>query len=171
MPIKKLDFEIDADYRQFYLEDETSPHETGEIWTPEAIERLLATGTKLVAVGTARNDKVPVSVEIHDSAPDPEQHVDTGSCGLVRELHRVIEHGLAFADLDQQWREAMQRTVQRGDPRRSGTGAGGVVPREGLPRPRRRQRVPLPVGSSRARQVRPRRQSDGSRRHRQTEIA
>ena len=30
--ISRREFEILADYHQFYLEDENSPHETGDIW-------------------------------------------------------------------------------------------------------------------------------------------
>ena len=69
MLIKKLDFEIFADYRQFYLEDEASPHQTGDIWTKENIEQMIAVSENLIAVGTARNETVPVSVELHTSQP------------------------------------------------------------------------------------------------------
>lgn len=69
MMISKHEFEIFADYHQFYLEDENSPHETGNIWTQETHARMLAIEDGLVAVGTARNVEVPVTIEIHDSEP------------------------------------------------------------------------------------------------------
>ena len=61
MLIRKLDFEIYADYNQFYLEDENSLHETGDIWTKETIEQMIAVREKLIAVGTARYREVPVT--------------------------------------------------------------------------------------------------------------
>lgn len=67
--IKKHEFEIFADYHQFYLEDENSLHETGNIWNQETHERMLATEDGLVAVGTARNTEVPVTIEIHENEP------------------------------------------------------------------------------------------------------
>lgn len=69
MMISEHKFEIFADYHQFYLEDENSPHETGSIWTQETHTRMLAIEEGLVAVGTARNVEVPVTIEIHDSEP------------------------------------------------------------------------------------------------------
>jgi hypothetical protein len=95
MLIRRLDFEIDADYRQFYLEDETSPHETGEIWTKETHERILAVSEKLVAVGTARYETVPVAVEFYDSEPalEPEKYSRINECGLEAASQKLISSG------------------------------------------------------------------------------
>lgn len=82
--ISKHEFEVFADYHQFYLEDENSPHETGNIWTQETVERMLATEKGLVAVGTARNMTVPVTVEIYESTPvlEAEKFSRVNECSL-----------------------------------------------------------------------------------------
>jgi hypothetical protein len=67
--ISKHELKIFADYHQFYLEDENSPHETGNIWNQRTVERMVATEEGLIAVGTARNVEVPVTVEIYDIEP------------------------------------------------------------------------------------------------------
>ncbi len=81
MMISNHEFKIFADYHQFYLEDKNSPHETGSIWTQETVERMLATEKGLVAVGTARNMTVPVTIEIHESEPI----LETGNFSRVNE--------------------------------------------------------------------------------------
>ena len=97
MLIRRLDFEIYADYHQFYLEDENSPHETDKIWDAEGIasKRGLATGERLVAVGTERYETVPVAVEIHDSAPvlELEKYSRVNECGLEAKSGRLILAG------------------------------------------------------------------------------
>ncbi|MEP6904370.1 MAG: hypothetical protein ABJA66_21815 [Actinomycetota bacterium] len=92
MLIKKLDFEIFADYHQFYLEDETSPHGTDEIWTKETVEKMLGVSEKLVAVGTARNMTVPVSVEFYDGEPalELEKYSRVNECSLKVTSNRLV---------------------------------------------------------------------------------
>jgi len=95
MPIRKLDFEIFADYHQFYLEDENSPHETGDIWTKETIEQMIAVSEGLVAVGTARSLTVPVSIEFYDSEPFPEleRYSRINECSLEVESDKLVLMG------------------------------------------------------------------------------
>lgn len=95
MRIRKLDFEIYADYHQFYLEDETSPHETGEIWTKETVEQMIAASEKLVAVGTARYETVPVTIEFHDSEPELEleNYSRVNECSLEVASNKLILAG------------------------------------------------------------------------------
>jgi hypothetical protein len=71
MLIRKLDFEIYADYHQFYLECESSPHRSDEVWDSANIasDRMLGVSEKLIAIGTARYETVPVSIEFHDCEP------------------------------------------------------------------------------------------------------
>ena len=59
-----------ADYFQFYVADTQFRADTGEIWTTEATDRMLATGEDLLAVGTARNIEVPVAIELLSAPPD-----------------------------------------------------------------------------------------------------
>jgi hypothetical protein len=59
-----------ADYFQFYIQDEMAIADISDAWDNEAFERMLATAPGVVAIGTARNMDVPVTLEIHDVAPD-----------------------------------------------------------------------------------------------------
>lgn len=58
-----------ADYFQFYVCDEERRTDTGTIWDQHSTDRMLAAGPDLVAVGTARNMDVPVTLEILRAAP------------------------------------------------------------------------------------------------------
>lgn len=95
MLIRKLNFEIFADYHQFYLEDETSPHRTDLIWTKESIEQMIGVGEKLIAIGTARNNAVPVSIELHDSEPilELENYSRVNECSLETTSNKLILSG------------------------------------------------------------------------------
>lgn len=68
--IATYQFQLFADYHQFYLEDENITQDDNEIWTAEACEKLLAIAPGRIAIGTARNMTVPVTVEIWDREPD-----------------------------------------------------------------------------------------------------
>jgi hypothetical protein len=95
MLIRKLDFEIYADYNQFYLEDETASHDTSDIWTKETVERMIAVSEKLVAIGTARYRTVPVSIEFHDSEPTLklEKYSRVNECSLEAASNKLILSG------------------------------------------------------------------------------
>ena len=95
MLIRKLNFEIFADYHQFYLEDENSPHQTDKVWTKETVEQMLGVSEKLVAVGTARNVAVPVSIEFHDSEPflELEKYSRVNECSLEITSDKLILSG------------------------------------------------------------------------------
>jgi hypothetical protein len=65
-------FELFADYYQFYLQDEAAAGDLSEAWTETAVQRLLAVGPGALGVGTARNNTVPVTVEVLPAAPAPD---------------------------------------------------------------------------------------------------
>ncbi len=67
---QKFSFTLFADYFQFYLQDEKANGDLSGNWNDEATERLLAVGTGVIGIGTARNMNVPVEVEISDDEPD-----------------------------------------------------------------------------------------------------
>lgn len=75
-------FFIQADHWQFYLEDRTISHDTGDLWGCQA-DSLLQALDGLLAVGTARWGKnTPVTVMVHQQRPpDCEDCV----CETVRE--------------------------------------------------------------------------------------
>lgn len=95
MLIKKLDFEIYADYNQFYLADENSPFSSAEIWTDETFQQMLAVSKKLVAIGTARYETVPVSVEIYDCNPtlELEKYSRINECSLDVTSNKLVLEG------------------------------------------------------------------------------
>jgi len=95
MLIRKHEFQIFADYHQFYLEDENSPHNTGDIWSQEAFERMLGTEIGLIAIGTARRETVPVSVEFHDGEPvlELEKYSRVNECSLEVKSEKLIISG------------------------------------------------------------------------------
>ena len=69
--MREYKFEIFADYFQIYLEDcQNDAWEDWEDidWTKEAVETLIVVGKKTIAMGTARNMTVPVTIEICDEA-------------------------------------------------------------------------------------------------------
>lgn len=68
------DFEIFADYYQFYLQDETAEGNLSDAWTEDAVERLLAVASGTVGVGTVRNTTVPVAIDVIDHEPKTEAH-------------------------------------------------------------------------------------------------
>lgn len=65
----KRNFEIFADFHQFYLQDEAAEGDLSEAWTDDAVKNLLAVVDGAVGVGTVRNMEVPVTVEVHKSEP------------------------------------------------------------------------------------------------------
>jgi hypothetical protein len=74
----KLDrtFEVFADYFQFLVQDSGSDWEDlADRWTPEAVQAMFIQGDGYVAIGTARNMNVPVTVRIRAEEPslDPEE--------------------------------------------------------------------------------------------------
>lgn len=84
LPLRR-EFELFADYFQFYVCDQRFQTDTATIWNDEMSALMLATGPDLIAVGTARNMDVPVSLEILDAEPVPQldawdQVID---CGLA----------------------------------------------------------------------------------------
>jgi hypothetical protein len=93
---RTFQYEIFADYHQFYLQDDDQSFgDLSEAWTEEATERLLAVAPHVIGVGTVRNMSVPVSVAIHESQPkiDPEEwdHITTAS--LQIDTGRIVVAG------------------------------------------------------------------------------
>lgn len=95
--ISRNDYQLYADYHQFYLEDENSPHETNLVWDLEgkAHERMLGVAEGLVAVGTARYETVPVSVEFYDGEPvlELEKYSRVNECSLEAKSEKLIISG------------------------------------------------------------------------------
>ena len=87
--MKRAEFNLFADYFQFYLQDEGANGDLSEAWTPEAVDRLLAVMPGVIGVGTVRNMDVPVSLELHDAAPAD----DTSAWDQVNECSLDVPSG------------------------------------------------------------------------------
>src|SRR5689334_18937013 len=71
MLLEHHQYQLFADYFQFYVEDVNPEHTTEHIWDDKkTVEIGLALGKGIIAVGTERNFTVPFSLEIHDSEPE-----------------------------------------------------------------------------------------------------
>jgi tetratricopeptide (TPR) repeat protein len=66
----KQQFELFADYHQFYLQDEQAEGNLSNSWTEQAVSNMLAVAPGVIGVRTVRNMDVPVEVEVLDSQPD-----------------------------------------------------------------------------------------------------
>ena len=67
---RNFQYEIFADYHQFYLQDDDQSFgDLSQAWTEEATDRLLAVAPHVLGVGTVRNVTVPVTVVVHESRP------------------------------------------------------------------------------------------------------
>ena len=86
---QSFQFQLFADYYQFYLQDESATTDLSASWTPEAVDRLLAVAPGMVGIGTARNMTVPVTVEVCGDAPDE----DTSGWDQVNECTLEVPSG------------------------------------------------------------------------------
>jgi hypothetical protein len=84
-----------ADYFQFYVCDGQFQTDTSTLWDEVATDRMLAVGSDLVAVGTARNMDVPLKFEVHDVEPasDFSEWDQVIDCGLSLPSGTVIAFG------------------------------------------------------------------------------
>lgn len=92
----RFEFELFADYFQFYLQDESVEGNLGDSWTPEAVDRLLAVALGTVGVGTVRNMKVPVVVEVADNEPaddDVKAWDQVNECSVEVPSGRIVVAG------------------------------------------------------------------------------
>lgn len=67
--MRRFEFNLFADYFQFYFQDEHAEGDLSESWNREAVARMFALAPGAVGVGTVRNMDVPVEVEVHDGEP------------------------------------------------------------------------------------------------------
>jgi len=64
-------YQIDAGYRQFYIQDLDQPGDTSSdaFWTTEALEHRLAFVPYVIGIATDTNGEVPVTVEVREDEP------------------------------------------------------------------------------------------------------
>ena len=66
-PVQRADFELFADYFQFYVMDERASPAIPEDWTDEDVARRVKVAPHLIIVCPIRNMTVPVVVEVHEA--------------------------------------------------------------------------------------------------------
>lgn len=91
-PLQELSLELFTDYFQFYIQDEQAEGDLGEDWTEEAVDRLLATTTGIIGVGTVRNMDAPVSIKLFASEPVLAERDDIGQ---INECDLALTSGKA----------------------------------------------------------------------------
>lgn len=101
--MRAFQFNVFADYHQFYLQDDDqSKGDLSDAWTKESADRLLAVAPHVIGIGTIRNMTVPVSVAVHESRPAIEEdewdYITTAS--LKIDTGRMVIAGCSddFAD-------------------------------------------------------------------------
>ena len=93
--VRRYQYELFADYFQFYLQDESVKGDLSDSWTPEAVDRLLALAPGTVGVGTVRNMTVPVTVEVLNEPPpdDSDSWDHLVECTLEVSSGRIVVAG------------------------------------------------------------------------------
>jgi hypothetical protein len=78
----ELKFTVQTDHFQFFLADEDYSTDTSSIWTDEALDRQIACGADLVAVGTARyGGETSIVIEIKGQG-DASSDTDLLACTI-----------------------------------------------------------------------------------------
>jgi hypothetical protein len=99
---RRYRFVLDADYHQFYIEDEAADvtaDEVADAWTEETVAAMLASGRGFVRFGTARPEQVPVEVRVEDAEPP----VDLGGYDHVAEVSVEFPSGRLFVAGSTDW--------------------------------------------------------------------
>lgn len=83
--IQRFDFELLADYHQFYVWDGGVDPEAPVDWTKEDVARRAKVAPNVVVICPLRDMTVPVTLEIHDREPefDPSGVDHVVRCGLA----------------------------------------------------------------------------------------
>jgi hypothetical protein len=93
---QKFEFNLFADYFQFYVQDEDVEGDLSDCWTKEAVNRLLAVTEASIGVGTVRNMTVPVVIELVDGEPELSETDDwdqVNECDLLVNSGRIVVAG------------------------------------------------------------------------------
>lgn len=93
--MNRYDFELFADYFQFYLQDDDiNLGDLSDAWDDAATQRMLAVAEGVVGVGTARNMDVPVTVEVHVGEPHiPDEAQRVCECSLTIRTGWIVAAG------------------------------------------------------------------------------
>jgi len=89
-------YQLFADYFQFYLQDEWAEGNLSRSWTEETVKNHLALALGIIGIETFRDMTVPVFIELRDSAPiddnfDDWDHVN--ECNINVPSGRIVVAG------------------------------------------------------------------------------
>jgi hypothetical protein len=102
--MRALQFQLFADYFQFYLQDEPAKGDLSKSWSKEATARMLAVAPGTVGIGTTQNTHVAVLLEVHDEEPpiDLAEWDHVAECSLDVGSGRIVIAGCTdyFPDAD-----------------------------------------------------------------------
>jgi len=68
--LSRIQFDLFADYHQFYLWDLDDPGNAGMDWTQADVDARAKVGHKLLVLCPHRNTLVPVALELHSAEPE-----------------------------------------------------------------------------------------------------
>jgi hypothetical protein len=107
-----IETKLFADYFQFYLQDDDiSKGNTEDLWTDEAIKRLLAVAPFVVGIGTERNMTVLVKIQVCEKFTD----LNFDNYDLVNECGLEIETGrINISGCTDNFHEALKIEVPKG---------------------------------------------------------
>lgn len=92
----KYRFTIFADYYQFYIQDDDMQYgDLSDAWTAEAVDRRLAIAPHTIGVGTVRNTRVPVTLELFSQPHEIDRAVfdKTNDCVIQIDAGRLVIAG------------------------------------------------------------------------------
>lgn len=92
---ERHEFQLFADYFQFYVQDEEADGDLSDAWTKQAVRDLVAIVPGCIGVGTMRNMDVDAEIDLADGEPDDDlapydQVVD---CGITVPSGRLVVAG------------------------------------------------------------------------------
>jgi hypothetical protein len=89
-------YELFTDYSQFWLHDVGADvNQTVDMWDDESSARMMAVRPDIVCVGTIRNSRAPVTIEIADTEPSeapPGAWDQINECSLLIPVGSLIIH-------------------------------------------------------------------------------
>ena len=110
--MQRYEFDLFADYHQFYLQDEEAdPDISAESWSEQALENGAVLMLGKIFVQTARDMDVPVVIEVQELAPDAnfEEWDKVFECSIAAPSGKIVVAGCT-----DEWSEAERIQVTPG---------------------------------------------------------
>lgn len=93
--MKKYNFNLFADYFQFYIQDEQADCDLSEVWNDESTKNMVALAPGLIGIGTTKNIGVPVEIIISDNKPEnnPDEYDRINECSIEIKSEKLVVAG------------------------------------------------------------------------------